>query len=122
VVFDSPACLPVTDAQLLAARADGVLLVADIGAARRTGLRYTTEQFNRAHARMLGLVFNKVSGREPGSFGYLRRGYYAHGRRALGGAPANGRGHRPPDTGQQLELAPRSTVSVDREEAEGRDS
>jgi succinoglycan biosynthesis transport protein ExoP len=62
VVFDCPPCLPVTDATLLSTKVDGVLLVAAIGKARRAGLRSTKDQFDRARARLLGLVFNKVQG------------------------------------------------------------
>ena len=76
MIFDCPPCLPVTDAVLLAAKVDGVLLVADIGQARRAGLKNTTEQFARARARLVGLVFNKVSANDRGYHPYYYRGYY----------------------------------------------
>src|SRR5262249_10820417 len=77
VLFDGPPCLPVTDAVLLSAKVDGVLLVADVAEARRAGLKYAGEQFERARARLIGLVFNKVSGNVAAGYqySYYRRGY-----------------------------------------------
>src|SRR5207249_3151718 len=86
VLFDTPPCLPVTDATLLSTKVDGVLLVANIGAARRAGLKYTKEQFERAHARLVGLVFNKVSGSERAGqhYYYYHQGYYGGSRHENG--------------------------------------
>jgi capsular exopolysaccharide synthesis family protein len=84
VIFDCPPVLPVTDATLLSTKVDGVLLVAALGKARRPGLVYTKEQFVRARARLVGLVFNKVNGSLSGFYPYYDRGYYEEDRR--GGA------------------------------------
>jgi capsular exopolysaccharide synthesis family protein len=95
VIFDSPPCAPVPDTAVLAPKVDGVLLVVDFREARRSGLKYATEQLDRAHARLLGLVCNKVSGHEGSSYyayyfrRYYRRGYYADEPRGSG----HGRSH-----------------------------
>jgi capsular exopolysaccharide synthesis family protein len=88
IIFDCPPCLPVTDALLLSAKVDGVLLVADIQEARRAGLKHTRDQFDRARARLVGLVFNKVGAGASRSYQYYGRGYY-YGEPL----PANGNGH-----------------------------
>src|SRR5262249_26128097 len=73
----------------------GVLLVADIGRARRAGLKYTREQMERARARLVGLIFNKVSANEGGGYPtyYHHRGYYGDARHATADAPLNGHRH-----------------------------
>jgi capsular exopolysaccharide synthesis family protein len=60
VLFDTPPCIPVTDAQVLATRVDGVVLVLEVGVAKKAALRHAKGLFDQAHARSLGLVFNKV--------------------------------------------------------------
>jgi tyrosine-protein kinase Etk/Wzc len=92
VILDCPPCLPVTDAAVLSAKVDGVLLVADINRARLEILQRAREQFDRAKARLVGLVFNKVSRHEVGSYGYYcRRGYYPSS--SEGGIALTGNGH-----------------------------
>jgi capsular exopolysaccharide synthesis family protein len=61
VIFDTPPCLAVTDAQAMATRVDGVILVLDVGEAKKGDLRRAKGLLDQAHARTLGLVFNKVS-------------------------------------------------------------
>jgi capsular exopolysaccharide synthesis family protein len=91
VIFDCPPVLPVTDAVLLSAKVDGVLLVADIGQARRAGLKQTKEQFERARARLVGLIFNKVSAHHGGYHGYYyHRGYYGEDGPELRDGRSNG--------------------------------
>jgi capsular exopolysaccharide synthesis family protein len=60
VLFDTPPCLPVTDAQVLAPKVEGVLLVAALGEAKKAAVKQACELFDRAHARVVGLVFNKI--------------------------------------------------------------
>ncbi len=60
VVLDSAVLLAVPDALLLAAEADGTLLVHKPGSVDRRALRRVREDLRRAGARVLGVVFNQV--------------------------------------------------------------
>lgn len=64
IVFDTPALAGLADSALFAARADGVLLVADSGKSRRGDMRSARDLLNRVHAHILGAVLNH--GRAPG--------------------------------------------------------
>jgi capsular exopolysaccharide synthesis family protein len=75
VVFDTPPCIPVTDAQVLATKVNGVVLVLEVGEARKAALRHAKSLFDQARARTLGLVFNKIG--QDGSHGYYY--YYTSG-------------------------------------------
>jgi polysaccharide biosynthesis transport protein len=74
VIFDTPPCLPVTDAQVLGTKLDGMVLVAEIGEARKGEMRRARELLDHAHIRILGVVFNKLTG-DNHSY-YYRYGYY----------------------------------------------
>jgi capsular exopolysaccharide synthesis family protein len=63
VVLDSPVLLAVPDALLLAADADGTLLVHKPGSVELRALKRMREDLRRAGARVLGVVFNRV---DPG--------------------------------------------------------
>lgn len=73
VLFDSPPTLAVADSIVLAARADGVLLVIGYGETKKTNSRQAVERLQRANARVLGTVLNRVEG--TGS-GYYYGKYY----------------------------------------------
>jgi Mrp family chromosome partitioning ATPase len=60
VVLDSPVLLAVPDALLLAADADGTLLVHKPGSVELRALKRMREDLRRAGARVLGVVFNRV--------------------------------------------------------------
>jgi succinoglycan biosynthesis transport protein ExoP len=64
VVLDSPVLLAVPDALLLAAEADGTLIVHKPGSVDRRALRRMRDDLARAGARVIGVVFNHV---DPGS-------------------------------------------------------
>ncbi len=70
VVIDTPPSL-VADAQALSARVDGVLLVIQPGHTHRDAARATLEMFNRAGARLVGVVFNRI----PRNRAYYYGGY-----------------------------------------------
>lgn len=59
VIVDSAPSI-VSDAQVLAAKVDGVLLVVQPGKTHKDELRSTLEQFKRAGARLVGVVFNRI--------------------------------------------------------------
>jgi capsular exopolysaccharide synthesis family protein len=60
LLFDSPPLAAVSDAAVLAARVDGVLMVVDAGRTRRDTARQAKEQLERVGARLLGVVLNNV--------------------------------------------------------------
>jgi non-specific protein-tyrosine kinase len=66
VLFDTPALAGLADSALFAARADGVLLVADSGKSRRGDMQSARDLLHRVHAHILGAVLNH--GQTPGGF------------------------------------------------------
>ncbi|MFB5267055.1 CpsD/CapB family tyrosine-protein kinase [Paenibacillus enshidis] len=60
ILLDSPSALDYTDARLLAARTDGVILVAKHARTKREHLRKTKQQMEQAGATLLGIVMNQV--------------------------------------------------------------
>jgi polysaccharide biosynthesis transport protein len=79
VVIDSPPLLPVTDAAVLAAKCDGVVLVAGANETPRAALERAKTILDGTGARVLGVVFNK-SRNAPG--GYYYGGYHGDGQDA----------------------------------------
>ncbi len=77
VILDSPPCLSVADAQVLAATVDGLIYVVQLGSTKKSALRHGNELLRQAHAKILGVVYNKVtmdSGRSDYYYGY--QSYY----------------------------------------------
>lgn len=70
VVIDSPPTL-VADAQVMAARVDGVVLVVHPGHTHLDSVMATLEQLKRAEARVVGVVFNRI----PRNRDYYYGGY-----------------------------------------------
>ncbi|UJL31478.1 polysaccharide biosynthesis tyrosine autokinase [Mycolicibacterium vanbaalenii] len=74
VVVDSTPLLAVTDAAILAAGADGVLLIARYGHTKRDQLMHAVDSLNSVGAPLLGAVFSMTPSRGSGySYSY---GYY----------------------------------------------
>ncbi len=61
VLFDAPPVLAVTDAALLAAHMDGVLMVLNAGQTRRDHAERAREIFERVSARVVGAVLNNAT-------------------------------------------------------------
>lgn len=81
VVLDSPPAITVADAMILAAHADGVILVAHGGATSRDSLRHARKLLAAANARMLGVVLNNVDMRSADYkyyYSYYYGDYYRH--------------------------------------------
>ena len=75
VLLDAPPLLPVTDAALLAARADGMLAVVRHGRTTRDQLAHALERVDSVGAKCVGVVMNMVPTKGRG-----RRGYgYSYG-------------------------------------------
>jgi Mrp family chromosome partitioning ATPase len=75
VILDSPPVLPVTDAAVLAAGADGVLIVVSSGKTTFDMLQRAIDNITRTTGRVLGVVLNKVP-RKGAESAYYGREYY----------------------------------------------
>jgi capsular exopolysaccharide synthesis family protein len=80
IVIDSPPLLLVTDATLLSAWVDGVVLVVESGVASRGGVKWARRILDQAGARVLGVALNKLDQKVDGFYGsrYRYYGYYYH--------------------------------------------
>lgn len=74
VVVDTPPVLAVTDATILAAKADGVILVNALGQTRRDAAMRSKQTLENVGARLLGVAVNKVRASSDSYFYYSR--YY----------------------------------------------
>ncbi len=81
IILDSPPCLPLADAAVLARHVDGVLLVVDAGATRRDSAAKAKEALERAGGRVLGVALNRVSARGSGYYYYYYYYYSSDGQR-----------------------------------------
>jgi non-specific protein-tyrosine kinase len=91
VILDSPPTLPVTDAAVLAAKSDGVVLVAVPGETMRGAATRARETLQAPQVRLLGLVLNKS--REAG------RSTYSYGTEHHASEPKRRRTREPVRTG-----------------------
>jgi len=72
----------VTDAQVLAPKVDGILLVIQPGQTRADSALAAREQFERAGGRILGVVFNRIPRNRShyyGGYRYYSPYYYSDG-------------------------------------------
>ena len=75
VIYDAPPLLSVTDAQLVATRVDGTVLVVREGKTEKEALRQAVGLLNHVNAKIIGTIFNDVKGSSgSGYYGYY--GYY----------------------------------------------
>jgi Mrp family chromosome partitioning ATPase/capsular polysaccharide biosynthesis protein len=77
VILDTPPLLAVTDAAVLAARSDGVVLVAAVNETGREQLKHSVDVLQGTGARLLGVVANKVPMSGRGAYYYSS--YYGAG-------------------------------------------
>lgn len=71
VLIDAPPLLPVTDAALLAAAADGAILVVRHGKSTRDQVAHAVERLEAVDAELTGLVLNMVPAKSTGhGYGY----------------------------------------------------
>jgi polysaccharide biosynthesis transport protein len=85
VIFDTPPINAVTDAAILAASADGTILVVEHGRTTFPALRHAKQMLDRVGAHTIGVVMNKVRASDSSSYSYA----YGYGNY---GSPTNGRG------------------------------
>lgn len=70
IIVDAPPLLPVTDAALLAAEADGAVLVVRHGTTTREQLRGAAERLQAVGGRVVGAVLSMTSARRGDRYGY----------------------------------------------------
>ncbi|MEJ1325581.1 CpsD/CapB family tyrosine-protein kinase [Latilactobacillus sakei] len=73
VIFDAPPVVSVTDAQILASKVDGTILVVPQGIVEKGSVAKSKELLEVVHARILGTIMNRVKSKNTG--GYYG-GYY----------------------------------------------
>ncbi|HYO78947.1 MAG TPA: CpsD/CapB family tyrosine-protein kinase, partial [Thermoanaerobaculia bacterium] len=74
VIFDSPPVLAVTDAVVLATRADGVVLCVHGGQTPRELVQRSAERLRQANIQVLGAILNNL---DLHQYGYTyRKGYF----------------------------------------------
>ena len=95
VVIDTPPLLPVTDAAVLAAKCDGVVLVTAVNETRREAVERAKLILEGTGARVLGSVINKSPTSGAGSYYY--GGYYESADDATASRKAKGRKKRRQD-------------------------
>lgn len=76
VTFDAPPLNVVTDAAVLGARTDGVVLVVRAGVTDRAAVRYALDQLSAVRARVLGSVLNDVDTKRERYYGSELAGTY----------------------------------------------
>lgn len=76
VIIDSPPALTVTDAVILSARVDGVLLVVDAGKTRRGEMKRAVGLLRDVNARIIGTVLNRLTTRSEDYNYYHSYDYY----------------------------------------------
>lgn len=64
IIIDAPPLLPVTDAALLAAQADGAVVVVRHGRTTRDQLQHSVERLEAVDAKALGVVINQAPSRK----------------------------------------------------------
>ncbi len=79
VVIDTPPVMAVTDAVVLAKRADGLLLVIKPGVTKLAAAQQTIQQLRRLNVNILGVVLNDIpTNRSRYAYYYHSNGYYSY--------------------------------------------
>jgi capsular exopolysaccharide synthesis family protein len=100
LIVDSAPCLPVTDPLIVAARMNGVMLVVFAGQTKKTAVKQALAMLDRARARVIGVVFNRVdTDRSTFYRQYYTDGYYAELGTAHGRNGKNGHNGKPVQNG-----------------------
>lgn len=75
VIIDAPPIMAVTDASIISAQVDGVLMVVNYGVTRNDLAREAQEQIKKANANLIGVILNKV---KMDDHGYQYYYYYSN--------------------------------------------
>jgi capsular exopolysaccharide synthesis family protein len=105
VIIDAPPLLPVTDAAVLAAAADGAIIVIRHGKSRREEVERATQALTAVNAKVLGTVLN-FAPRKKRLGGYDGYGYgYGYGQAAAESVPRASRRQRKREVAAAAALA-----------------
>ncbi|MDD9208007.1 polysaccharide biosynthesis tyrosine autokinase [Georgenia sp. 10Sc9-8] len=75
VIIDSPPLLPVTDATVLSKLVGGALVIAGADRIHKAEFRQALDALEQVHARVLGVVLNKVERKQRGGYYYQYDSY-----------------------------------------------
>lgn len=70
VIFDMPPVVTVTDAQIMASKVDGTILVVRDGVSEKEALFKAKDLLQIAHARILGVIYNGVDSSKDAGYYY----------------------------------------------------
>lgn len=70
IIIDTPPSLAVTDAQIMATRSDGVIMVVEAGSVKREMAMKAKANLEHVQARILGVVLNNIERKESESYYY----------------------------------------------------
>jgi polysaccharide biosynthesis transport protein len=90
VLIDSPPVLPVTDAAVLASRVDSVVLVTSAGISTRSQVARALEILSRVEAAVSGVVLNRASESDSGTYYHYAYGVPALSNRSTRNGKASG--------------------------------
>jgi capsular exopolysaccharide synthesis family protein len=79
VIVDSPPCMVVADASIMAGCVDGVMILVRSGFTRRPALVKSAETIGRSNANLLGFIVNAVDTKSAAyyyAYGYYGQNYY----------------------------------------------
>jgi non-specific protein-tyrosine kinase len=94
MVLDSAPVLAVTDAAVIAARVDGVLLVLKPGKTKLMAAKGAVEQLRQVGANLVGVVLNDIDFKRSHYYYYRSRGYYYNYNGYYGKPAAEGKKER----------------------------
>lgn len=70
IIVDTPPILTLTDAKIMAAKCDGVLLVVEYGKVKRNVAQQVKEELMLSKAKLMGVVLNKINRQDAEIFLY----------------------------------------------------
>lgn len=70
IIVDTPPILMLTDAKILAAKCDGVLLVIEYGKVKRKAAQKVREELMLAKSNLIGVVLNKIKNQDEEAYLY----------------------------------------------------
>ncbi|MFT8648301.1 MAG: exopolysaccharide biosynthesis protein, partial [Liquorilactobacillus nagelii] len=77
VIYDAPPVLSVTDAQILATKVDGTILVVRKNIAEKEAVKHSITALKQVNAKIIGTILNDVENAGgSGYYGYYGYGYY----------------------------------------------
>jgi tyrosine-protein kinase Etk/Wzc len=95
IIIDAPPALIVTDAPVLTATVDLVLLVMEAGRVPVKAAQRMRETLDTVGARVAGIVMNDKGGRAPERYGYYGKDYYSYGYGYYSDEEKGSKGERP---------------------------